>query len=51
MGVEKSENALRKSVAVVGTGMAGLVTAYLLRQDKYNRFDVEVFEAVCIMRS
>ncbi|QVM05615.1 hypothetical protein D8B26_000322 [Coccidioides posadasii str. Silveira] len=45
MGAVKTEDTERKSVAVVGTGMAGLVTAYLLRQDKYNRFDVEVFEA------
>ncbi|WEW57154.1 hypothetical protein PRK78_002615 [Emydomyces testavorans] len=45
MGVVKAEDAPTKTVAVVGTGMAGLVTAYLLRQDKYNRFDVEVFEA------
>ncbi|EEP81526.1 predicted protein [Uncinocarpus reesii 1704] len=38
----------KQSVAVVGTGMAGLVTAYLLRQDKNNRFDVEIFEADCL---
>lgn len=38
----------RSSVAVVGTGMAGLATAYLLSRDPERRFDVEVFEAVCL---
>ena len=33
-------------VAVVGSGMAGLVTAYLLNQDPENRYQVEVFEIV-----
>lgn len=33
-------------VAVVGSGMAGLVTAYLLHRDTANRYDVEVFEIV-----
>ncbi|KAJ5745457.1 hypothetical protein N7520_010639 [Penicillium odoratum] len=33
-----------QSVAIVGTGMAGLITAYLLRNDSRGRFDVEVFE-------
>lgn len=36
----------RQSVAVVGTGMAGLITAYILRNDSRGRFDVEVFEKV-----
>jgi cation diffusion facilitator CzcD-associated flavoprotein CzcO len=36
----------RKSVAVIGTGMAGLVIAYILRNDPRGRFDVEVFEKV-----
>ncbi|KAH8586933.1 hypothetical protein B0O99DRAFT_585191 [Bisporella sp. PMI_857] len=31
-------------VAVVGSGMAGLVTAYLLNQDPEHRYSVEVFE-------
>ncbi|KAJ5543851.1 hypothetical protein N7513_003432 [Penicillium frequentans] len=34
----------RKYVAVIGTGMAGLVTAYVLRDDTRRRFEVEVFE-------
>ncbi|KAJ5113487.1 hypothetical protein N7456_002021 [Penicillium angulare] len=34
----------RQSVAIVGTGMAGLITAYILRNDSRGRFDVEVFE-------
>ena len=36
----------RKNVAVVGTGMAGLVVAYMLRSDPQGRFDVQVFEKV-----
>ncbi|KAL1954058.1 hypothetical protein VTO42DRAFT_1792 [Malbranchea cinnamomea] len=35
----------KTTVAVVGTGMAGLVSAYLLNHDPDQRFDVEVFEA------
>ncbi|KUL83740.1 hypothetical protein ZTR_08645 [Talaromyces verruculosus] len=31
-------------VAVVGSGMAGLVTAYLLNRDPEHRYNVEVFE-------
>ncbi|OAA52573.1 Monooxygenase [Beauveria brongniartii RCEF 3172] len=31
-------------VAIVGTGLAGLATAYLLQQDKQARFDVTLFE-------
>ncbi|CEJ61989.1 hypothetical protein PMG11_10505 [Penicillium brasilianum] len=33
----------RQRVAVIGSGMAGLVTAYLLRSDA-SRFEVELFE-------
>ena len=36
-------------VAVVGSGMAGLVTAYLLNQDPDNRYSVEVFEIVSFL--
>lgn len=36
----------RCRVAVVGSGMAGLVTAYLLNQDPKRRYQVEVFEIV-----
>lgn len=36
----------RQHVAVIGTGMAGLVTAYILRNDPQGRFEVEVFEKV-----
>ncbi|KAK7961571.1 uncharacterized protein PG986_002396 [Apiospora aurea] len=31
-------------VAIVGTGMAGLATGYLLRQDELQRFSVTLFE-------
>ncbi|EAU34645.1 predicted protein [Aspergillus terreus NIH2624] len=34
----------RKTVAVVGSGLAGLTTAYLLARDSKERYDVEVFE-------
>lgn len=40
----------RETVAVIGSGMAGLVTAHLLVCDKEKgrgRFDVEVLEMVC----
>lgn len=33
-------------VAVVGSGMAGLATAYLLNRDPEHRYKVEVFEIV-----
>ncbi|KAI1936804.1 hypothetical protein LOZ58_002366 [Ophidiomyces ophidiicola] len=42
--ISKTKPSQRQSVAVVGTGMAGLVVAYLLRQDKHMGFDVQVFE-------
>ncbi|KAJ5747846.1 uncharacterized protein N7511_009542 [Penicillium nucicola] len=37
-------NPPRKKVAVVGTGMAGLIIAYILKNDHRQRFEVEVFE-------
>lgn len=36
----------RKTMAIVGSGMAGLVTAYLLQRDRQKRYDVEIFETV-----
>ena len=36
----------RTKVAVVGTGMAGLVTAWLLNGDPQMRYEVELFESV-----
>ena len=36
----------RIKVAVVGTGMAGLVTAWLLNGDAQKRYEVELFESV-----
>lgn len=33
-------------VAVVGTGLAGLTTAYLLQNDIQNRYSVTLFEQV-----
>ncbi|EEH11570.1 conserved hypothetical protein [Histoplasma capsulatum G186AR] len=34
----------RTTVAIIGSGMAGLVTGYLLKQDQNQQFDVQVFE-------
>jgi 2-polyprenyl-6-methoxyphenol hydroxylase-like FAD-dependent oxidoreductase len=36
----------KQRVAVVGSGMAGLVTAHLLSQDGRRRYSVKVFESV-----
>lgn len=33
-------------VAIVGTGMAGLVTAHLLAQDPRQRYQITIFEKV-----
>ena len=33
-------------VAVVGTGLAGLTTAFLLKNDEQHRFSVTLFEQV-----
>lgn len=41
----------KQTVAVVGSGMAGLVTAYLLRRDPQQRYEVEIFETVNKMTS
>lgn len=39
----------RTTVAIIGSGMAGLVTGYLLKQDQSQQFDVQVFEMVRLM--
>ncbi len=40
-------DAARKSrVAIVGTGLAGLTTAYLLQNDQKQRYEVTLFEQV-----
>lgn len=36
-----------RSVAVIGSGMAGLVTAYLLHHDPLQRYQVRLLEKVC----
>lgn len=33
-------------VAIIGSGLAGLATAYLLHQDNRSRFDITLFEQV-----
>lgn len=37
---------VKQKVAIVGSGMAGLVTAHLLHNDKQQRYSVTVFESV-----
>jgi 2-polyprenyl-6-methoxyphenol hydroxylase-like FAD-dependent oxidoreductase len=44
--MEGGTNVKCRQVAIVGSGMAGLVTAYLLNQDPERRYNVEVFEIV-----
>ena len=39
----------RKTVAVIGSGMAGLVAAYLIQQDNEHRYEVKVFETVSLI--
>jgi protoporphyrinogen oxidase len=36
----------RERIAVVGSGMAGLATAWALHNDPSHKFDVTVFEKV-----
>jgi predicted NAD/FAD-binding protein len=36
----------KSRVAIIGTGLAGLTTAYLLHQDKEKRYEVTLFEQV-----
>ena len=42
-GYIKGEPIKRQRVAIVGSGLAGLTTAYLLNKDNFN---VEIFEMV-----
>ena len=44
MTVTKSK--AKQKVAIVGSGMAGLVTAHLLHHDLRQRYSVTVFESV-----
>ena len=40
-------NCARKSrVAIIGTGLAGLTTAYLVHHDRQKRYEVTLFEQV-----
>lgn len=36
----------KSRVAIIGTGLAGLTTAYLLHNDKQKRYEVTLFEQV-----
>lgn len=44
--MEKTHSSHTKTVAVVGTGMAGLATAHLLHQDPQKRYQVTLIEKV-----
>src|SRR5690348_6531042 len=44
MTVTKSK--ATQKVAIVGSGMAGLATAHILRHDVHQRYSVTVFESV-----
>jgi predicted NAD/FAD-binding protein len=46
MPADDDNNRIR--VAIVGTGLAGLATGYLLHNDERNRYDVTLFERVRI---
>lgn len=35
-----------QKVAIIGTGLSGLTTAYLLHNDEKKRYDVTLFEQV-----
>ncbi|PLB54373.1 FAD/NAD(P)-binding domain-containing protein [Aspergillus steynii IBT 23096] len=39
-----AQESARKKVAIVGSGMAGLISAFLLRTDRRGRYDVEILE-------
>lgn len=41
-----TKSSVKQKVAVVGSGMAGLVTAHLLHNDMRQRYSVTVFESV-----
>ncbi len=44
---EDAQETARIRVAVIGTGLAGLTSVYLLHHDRLKRYSVEVFEKVC----
>lgn len=41
-----ADGSSKSRVAIIGTGLAGLTTAYLLHQDKEKRYEVILFEQV-----
>jgi NADPH-dependent glutamate synthase beta subunit-like oxidoreductase len=47
---EPSDGRRRTRVAIIGTGLAGLSTAYLLHHDKEERYEVTLFEQVRIQK-
>lgn len=42
----RAEGPAQTRVAIIGTGLAGLTTAYLLQNDSRNRYSVTLFEQV-----
>jgi len=39
----------KQSVAIVGSGLAGLVSAHLLYNDRQERYALKVFESVSVV--
>ena len=46
MKMTSTKSDVEQKVAIVGSGMAGLVTAHLLHNDMHQRYSVTVFESV-----
>lgn len=46
MKMASTKSNVEQKVAIVGSGMAGLVTAHLLHNDMHQRYSVTVFESV-----
>ncbi|PNP39528.1 hypothetical protein TGAMA5MH_08546 [Trichoderma gamsii] len=42
--IRPADGCSKSRVAIIGTGLAGLTTAYLLHQDKQKRYEVTLFE-------
>lgn len=46
MDMQNGASKVKIRVAVIGSGLAGLTTAYLLARDTEKRYSVEIFETV-----
>lgn len=45
---DSSHHPIETRVAIIGTGLAGLTTAYLLQNDARGRYGVTLFEQVSV---